>query len=365
MATEFRGDFNARAATVVFSRRTVVPSASVAGRHLDRSGAGVRALFPGALTLVFVLFLPRCFVSAQEGPDSKALAEARNHDDPPPRAQETASPDAKSAPAAARAAATSIEADWIHVGDTIRIHVLGQSGLGMAIIVPRSGTVRVPMAGTVRVSGVDPLALSKTLASRLRKSGLLVNPDVTVHISHYARKRMFVYGAVARAQQISIPRYQRLTFTQAIAMVGGFRATADRQRVKLIRREPGRRPTIRVIDANRIIMAEHIAEDIDLVDGDTVVVGSKDRVYVIGKVNRPGAYTVSSDSQRTLVKVIGLAGGFAPRAGSNRVHLFYQEADGNNVSKIIDVKKILDKGHLENDIALVPGSIVHVPSARW
>ncbi len=274
----------------------------------------------------------------------------------------------KAEPAVRKAVGPSPEAgdvDRIHPGDTIKIQVMGHAELTMEVIVPRHGKIRFPMAGTITVSGTGPIELSDLLAARLRAGGKLVNPDVAAQIVRYASKRIFIYGAVVRAQQISIPRNQPLTISQAIAIAGGFLGSANRTQVKLIRRLAGRSPVFRIIDANRITKPAFIHEDIALMDGDTIVVGAREKVYVMGFINRPGAYTISNDSERTLVKAIGLAGGFAKGAGSNRVRLFYRDAAGRNASRTVDVKKILDRGDLAYDIPLPAGSIIHVPSRRW
>lgn len=259
----------------------------------------------------------------------------------------------------------SDDVNLIHRGDGILIQVLGHELLKIELVVPQSGNIRMPMVGTIRVSDISPVDLAETLRRRLQESGQLANPDVTVLITHYARKRIFIYGSVTSAQQISIPRHERLRLSQAIAIVGGFLGSADRSHVKLIRRIPGRAPLFRIIDVDRVTKEEHLAEDIELIDADTVVVGSQEKVYIMGRVNRPGAYTISREAERTLVKAIGLAGGFAPRAGSNRVQLFQPDEKGVYTVITVDAKELLEKGQLNKDLPLKPGSIIHVPAARW
>ena len=126
----------------------------------------------------------------------------------------------------------------------------------------------------------------------------------------------------------------------------------------------GERPKLLKVDVERITKLGFITEDLRLVDGDTIIVKPDTKFYIIGYVNRPGAYTISRDVDRTVLTAIGLAGGFAPRAGSNRVRLYRRGRDDVSKVELINVKEILDKGLLERDKEIAPGSLIYVPPAR-
>jgi len=81
-------------------------------------------------------------------------------------------------------------------------------------------------------------------------------------------------------------------------------------------------------------------------------------VYVSGEVNVPGIQDYRGGL--TLVQAISSAGGFNRRARQNEVLLIRPGPDNKPVGTIIDVKQILRKGQIANDVPLAPLDIVYV-----
>lgn len=99
-----------------------------------------------------------------------------------------------------------------------------------------------------------------------------------------------------------------------------------------------------------------------------VTISLKDfqRPYFIaaGEVTHPGKYELRMNT--TLAEAIAVSGGFSPRARDSRV-LLYRRAEGHWLKpRITNVKHLLGKGQLEEDLLLQPGDLVFVPtSAFW
>ncbi|MDP3703530.1 MAG: polysaccharide biosynthesis/export family protein [Candidatus Omnitrophota bacterium] len=83
-------------------------------------------------------------------------------------------------------------------------------------------------------------------------------------------------------------------------------------------------------------------------------------VYVIGEVGRPGKYIMRGDVIK-LREAILAAGLPTPIAALGRVHVIKPDLNNPRVRKV-NLKKILYKGKLKDDIDLFPGEIVVVPS---
>ncbi len=81
-------------------------------------------------------------------------------------------------------------------------------------------------------------------------------------------------------------------------------------------------------------------------------------VYVGGEVNEPGILDYRGGL--SLVQAITDAGGFTVRARRKEVLLIRPGPDNKPVGTIIDVKQILRKGQLTNDVPLAPLDIVYV-----
>lgn len=81
-------------------------------------------------------------------------------------------------------------------------------------------------------------------------------------------------------------------------------------------------------------------------------------VYVSGEVYQPGM--IEYRGGLSLVQAISDAGGFNRRARREEVLLIRPGPDSNAVGTIVDVKKILRKGQLKDDIPLAPLDIVYI-----
>jgi protein involved in polysaccharide export with SLBB domain len=82
------------------------------------------------------------------------------------------------------------------------------------------------------------------------------------------------------------------------------------------------------------------------------------QIYVSGEVNRPGILEYRGGL--TLVQAISDAGGFNRRARREEVLLIRPGPERQPVGTIIDVKQILRKGMVSNDVPLAPLDIVYV-----
>ena len=82
------------------------------------------------------------------------------------------------------------------------------------------------------------------------------------------------------------------------------------------------------------------------------------QVYVSGEVNRPGVQQFRGGL--TLVQAISNAGGFNQRARRKEVLLIRPGPDNEPVGTLVDVKQILRKGQVANDVPLAPLDIVYV-----
>ena len=82
--------------------------------------------------------------------------------------------------------------------------------------------------------------------------------------------------------------------------------------------------------------------------------------YVVGgQVGKPGKFDWRGDV--TLTQAIAIAGGFTDNAKHSQVLFFRRVSDQWTEAKIINVKKMLSSGNLEEDPELHPGDMLFVP----
>jgi polysaccharide export outer membrane protein len=82
------------------------------------------------------------------------------------------------------------------------------------------------------------------------------------------------------------------------------------------------------------------------------------KAYVIGKVNKPGQYSISLDT--TVMQVLSNAGGLTPYASENMIHILRRKK--NITIKIpFNYSQVLKGNNLEQNIVLQRGDVVVVP----
>lgn len=82
--------------------------------------------------------------------------------------------------------------------------------------------------------------------------------------------------------------------------------------------------------------------------------------YVTGQVQSQGAQEIPRGEEITVAQAILRAGGFADFADKRRVTVIRKSPDGSVARVVVDVKAILEQGHLEKDVTLRPGDYVLV-----
>src|SRR5437660_1384675 len=78
-----------------------------------------------------------------------------------------------------------------------------------------------------------------------------------------------------------------------------------------------------------------------------------------GEVARPGKYELRGDT--TVTQAVAIAGGFKDSAKHSQVLLFRRISDDWAAAKILNVKKMLRGGNLQEDSHLQPGDMLFVP----
>ena len=158
-------------------------------------------------------------------------------------------------------------AEAIEPRDTIQISVKNQPTLSGEFLVSDHGSYSQPTLGPIPVAGKT----TDTVASELQKrlDGIVVTPEVSVSITKLAAIRVNVVGEVKTPGSYELTRGRGLI--PALAAAGWLTEFADRDRIFVLRSEPGGSQRIR-FRARELTAAEPHASGFRLQDGDVVVV---------------------------------------------------------------------------------------------
>lgn len=183
-----------------------------------------------------------------------------------------ASPVSAEAPpvqAATPAEAPSDEAPEYYVapGDVLRLSVWKEPELTTDVFVRLDGRITVPLVGDIKVSGRTTEDVATEIRTKLR--AFLEVPLVTITVAQAISARFYVVGEVTTSG--AFPLTGRITVLQAIALAGGFRTFAKRERIVIIRDRLGVKSAI-PFNFRDLEMGVKLEQNIPLLSGDIIIV---------------------------------------------------------------------------------------------
>ena len=130
------------------------------------------------------------------------------------------------------------------------------------------GYASLPLVGEVKMAG---LTLEEAAAS-IRKKAIvrLVDPEVTVLLREYVKPFFVVAGEVARPGRVDLRG--PVSLVEAIALSGGFKDSARRTQVVLLRRSTADTAEVKVFDLRKMMTPTSLQEDVPVRAGDMLVV---------------------------------------------------------------------------------------------
>jgi polysaccharide biosynthesis/export protein len=246
--------------------------------------------------------------------------------------------------------------------DVLKVTVWGQEDLSKEYPVDQDGYVSFPLIGRTKATGLTPTAFAAELQARLEKD-YLVNPQVLVSVKEHLSQKVHVTGEAEKpgVYYLSGPT----TVRDIISRAGGLSKMAGSQ-VVLLRAESLRGAEAKAPEAGTLrlsvarVLAGDAAENLTVVDGDTLVVPKGNTYFVFGEVRKPGAYQLDKDTN--VLEGITLAGGFTDKAAPGRVRVIRSTADGQQTIRV-DMNDVIKGGQRDRAILLRENDVVVVPES--
>ena len=260
-------------------------------------------------------------------------------------------------------------------GDVLRISVSDAPELSGKFRVTDSGFLALPTLLTpVKAEGLTALELTNAIVKALQAAELIREPVVNVFVEEYHSRTVTVLGAVAKPSVY--PLQKPTTVLELLSMAGGLAATAG-PTLTIARQEqsasmegttggtpaePPEKSTLS-IDLNKLMTGKDPSLNLEVRPGDVVSVSTAPVIYVVGAVNKPGAFVLQDQrASMTALKAMGLVGGLTGVAAGSRSVIIRKSADGQKQELHIDLAKLMH-GKLE-DQALLGDDILFVPDSR-
>ncbi len=177
-----------------------------------------------------------------------------------------AAPAAEDAPAAKDSAAAD-NTYALSPGDVLEVSVWKEEGMERNVLVLPDGRISFPLAGHIQAAGKSAEQVEKILAQRLKR--YIPDPVITVTVKSVDGYTIYVIGQVRQSGRFSVS--QPTDVLQALSLAGGFTAFADKEDVKILRREGGKQ-SILPFDYSDVEKGRELESNILLRSGDVVVV---------------------------------------------------------------------------------------------
>ena len=154
--------------------------------------------------------------------------------------------------------------------DVLTVKVFQEPDLDTVYKVSQNGMIVLPLINAVKVSGLTVQEAQKQIKDLYEKD-YLVKADVSIFISEYSPRRVYVIGQVNRPGEVMFPPEENMTLSKAIAGAMGTTRLANLRAINIKRILPGGEVKVFEIDF-RAILNKDGAKDFPVLDGDTIEV---------------------------------------------------------------------------------------------
>ena len=119
-------------------------------------------------------------------------------------------------------AATNARPDYVlTANDVVHVKVYQEEDLEAKVRVSKDGSIVLALIGTVNVGGKTREQAAKQVRDLLAEK-YLVNPQVSLDVVEYSKRRFTVLGQVQRPGTYDMPGDESVNLLQAISMAGGY-----------------------------------------------------------------------------------------------------------------------------------------------
>jgi protein involved in polysaccharide export with SLBB domain len=236
---------------------------------------------------------------------------------------------------------TAVSDYKIGIGDELELVFPFQPDANHTYVVRPDGRIALPQRGELLVIGKRPADLSRRIGELY--SEIYVQPSVTVNVRNFKTDADDFIRMISGTDG---PHSQSLTVSPS-------------GEVNL----PGTRSVKAsglTIDQLAPIVASLYRERFGSIEANVRLASSSaQQVFVFGEVQRPGPQPAAR--ARTLLQLVGAAGGPTEFAALNAVRVLYWDEVGVAHIRQANVEKILANFSIEQDMAVPANSVVYVP----
>ncbi|MBI5250330.1 MAG: polysaccharide biosynthesis/export family protein [Desulfomonile tiedjei] len=240
--------------------------------------------------------------------------------------------------------------------DQIKIKFILDPQLNEDVVIRPDGMITLQAIGEIKAAGLTPEELGKRIEQKFLEANIFSREDSRGGLKDYRLVTVHVVGFYEKVKRL---------ITSLTTLTGGAQSTVTVKPdgtidLPLLKdRILCAGYTVREIEntVNRLYkdtVFEHVVASLALVQA------KSRKVYIMGEVGAPGAYTISQPI--TALHAIALAGGHNREfADLTSVILISKNIYGKPIGRRLDLKKIFDVGDMSSAIMVKPYDVLFVP----
>ena len=122
----------------------------------------------------------------------------------------------------------------LRAGDVVQVKVYQEEDLTSVSRIGTDGTIAMPLLGSVKVIS-NTVDEASTIIRDLLAKDYLVNPQVSLNVTEFAKRRFTVLGQVQKPGTYDMPTDESVSLLQAIATAGGYTRIGNPRRITVQR----------------------------------------------------------------------------------------------------------------------------------
>jgi polysaccharide export outer membrane protein len=238
--------------------------------------------------------------------------------------------------------------------DVLKITVLESPDLNQEVRVSAAGEISVLLGGTLKVNGLTTREIERALGDRLREK-YIRNPNVSVQVTEARSHTVSVMGAVKTPGVFEVRGSKSVL--EVLALAEGL--AEDAGDTVLIVRADATQPVAEV-RLSALMASRDSTMNVAVHAGDVVKVNRQGVIYVVGDVQKPGAYAIQG-GRRTALHALALSEGLNPTSAPKKATILRTNARGDRDVVAVDLDSLM-KGK-SPDVALQPEDVLFVPKS--
>jgi polysaccharide biosynthesis/export protein len=249
---------------------------------------------------------------------------------------------------------TNLPALKLGTGDLIAVSVYDAPELTRTIRVEADGTIHLPLLTEgVKAAGLLPRELEAGLTQALKSEEILVDPVVKITVVEYHSRPISVMGAVRKP--VTFQADGVVTLLDALSRAEGL---TDDAGAEILVTQDG---AVQRVAVKQLLNAADPSVNLRLTGSEEVRVPVAGKVFVVGNIRKPGAFSVRDPGDVTVLKMVALSEGLMPY--SEKIAYIVRRQEGEKTKEIpIELAKIMERK--SPDVSLEIGDILYVPDNK-